>query len=1417
MSERQAEVPKLRTPEPLEVDNLIAEVKGVGGASRVREWLIGAAANFEISSGEQERAELLGDIRSVAQQYGEGSKTRERIMAVHNSLRREHRAERRPVAPEKSLSEPSKESPRPSELSVPPTEPREEPQRGPKRRLDLKLDPWMTNKDDLATPEIVQPKESEESVPNYGSFDNINQAVFAVRRQLNDAIINNNRILPGEKEDLVIRRWIRQAEEIAKKAGGEETTEHQIFKDLREEYQAVREILSWWHDGVLSHKEPTGKGFGEFQNRGIDFTSERIRWLKKGYRSKEFITAFAQPCPNLEIGDYKNPNNVLGAMWRMGTGTAIKDGAIDNIVALKMNDGKEIWVINNPVSINPHLDSDMVRKTAEKGSGYLYEMYRIFNLDAYAAKYLKTRHSNMIYALEFSHMALLNKENKTISLKELLRLPKDERVKFGWDPNLKDKENLRLLVDQQVPVFINHLSQKMTGFYTFWQQPEMAGFWHANILNLEDRQKIELGWDPDLGLGENKMRLGFLELYNKIKNLAIEERSQYGWSHDLSGNENWENLSRLAQGLNKKESDAEREEFWRESGLLPELMKEFKENFTLLKKNLINLRTGDVKADEWLKFDWDAFMSGTPLVAWGQRLRYMQNTMKDLVSILRGTEVTEMIRKLGSGEGMQYIPDELAYVKERERIWWANSLSETYLYSYLTFREKGNRHPLAVEIRGKIREFFYRGFLRKFDFLACGIKGMDWVNHPERMMGHEKEHLAIRQLLQRLSEVKIIRDGILKEVGIDYKDFVNFAGLEIKEPHFDFIEFGKELNTTADLDILRQYFAISKENRGRLLESLGSAFKLYELARLLRAEGEEQKAGQALKKAAKRLKKAKKNLIKDRKMKDLDDQGLLEWYQKIKNIHFKEEIETEVDLGILQEYLTQPEGQRKEWLVNNIDVTKANKAEKICQVWAEFEEMNEQDRKGWLIDNRDKSNKIRYFLTHWPGRHGWNRMEQGELITATWVAIDKYLSQFYENNTSLKKGFFGLWYDIWEREKRLFRVMRRQKASMDLRKEDDKRWIFDVQKVRTHAMEDVIIGRYIHDQLEWDEEHMEFFRHEDRMTWDKEKGIPLLNNLRGLDRLASMMMGTGEFFPGSPLEVSPLYYGHDNARLLRRIISRQTIGYRFEQGVNESRRLGLTLKNYWETYRPEREVMTPEKIGAILRGLYSQGTISDFGEYTDYQDLFGCTEEEVQFFRSERRQARVRDIEDKAEQGVEAEFRATMDKALAVPAVGGVGAIFKFISGGQTGRERIKIIRNGGIGFAIPLAVNALGVFWGWPFFSIPGIGIVLAVPTSIATAYYSFDAGDQQRGIRWITSRFLRPLMKERENRRDPHVMKRGYTIPSFLGKSLLSEKQAAFSAVRRLFLIPSVWDDWVDGAGILQTVDKAKKELGSEGSEKH
>lgn len=158
-----------------------------------------------------------------------------------------------------------------------PKQPRkEERPKGPIKRPELKLDSWMTDEGDKAKPEVVEPREWKEGIPNYGEFDNINQVVYAVRQQLNDAIMRNGWIRPDEAEGRAIRDWLTEAKNLAKEAGGRGTREWRISKDLEKEHQAIREMLAWWHDGVLSHVEPAGRGFEQMQNRGTDFTADRI-------------------------------------------------------------------------------------------------------------------------------------------------------------------------------------------------------------------------------------------------------------------------------------------------------------------------------------------------------------------------------------------------------------------------------------------------------------------------------------------------------------------------------------------------------------------------------------------------------------------------------------------------------------------------------------------------------------------------------------------------------------------------------------------------------------------------------------------------------------------------------------------------------------------------------------------------------------------------------------------------------------------------------------------------------------------------------------------------------------------------------------------------------------------------------------
>ena len=60
---------------------------------------------------------------------------------------------------------------------------------------------------------------------------------------------------------------------------------------------------------------------------------------------------------------------------------------------------------------------------------------------------------------------------------------------------------------------------------------------------------------------------------------------------------------------------------------------------------------------------------------------------------------------------------------------------------------------------------------------------------------------------------------------------------------------------------------------------------------------------------------------------------------------------------------------------------------------------------------------------------------------------------------------------------------------------------------------------------------------------------------------------------------------------------------------------------------------------------------------------------------------------------------------------------------------------------------------------------------------YFTLDKSDQDRGLRWFTSRILGTLVKEREQRRDPYAMKRGYNVPVWLGGNRLDLPKRAAS----------------------------------------
>jgi hypothetical protein len=125
------------------------------------------------------------------------------------------------------------------------------------------------------------------------------------------------------------------------------------------------------------------------------------------------------------------------------------------------------------------------------------------------------------------------------------------------------------------------------------------------------------------------------------------------------------------------------------------------------------------------------------------------------------------------------------------------------------------------------------------------------------------------------------------------------------------------------------------------------------------------------------------------------------------------------------------------------------------------------------------------------------------------------------------------------------------------------------------------------------------------------------------------------------------------------------------------------------------------------------------------------------------------------------------------------------------------------------------GMVFNLPIIGIPGVGIIAAPLFAFTAGFFTLDRGDQVQGLYWLIPRVLGTLIKEREERRDPYVIKRGYAVPGWLGGKRLPEEIAELPGIN-LVLVPAVWDDYVDGAAIIQAIAKSKAELGAESAEK-
>jgi len=918
---------------------------------------------------------------------------------------------------------------------------------------------------------------------------------------------------------------------------------------------------------------------------------------------------------------------------------------------------------------------------------------------------------------------------------------------------------------ERVPVYRCHISPDSLWAYNAFQHPGYLGeFWFDLLQKVKDPKEAfpdskvrndflkfrrQLGWNDRLTYAQNIALLGTAEDFIDLPVTETGSRRR-----NLPPE-----LNKQALGWDQSQSD---DENLIRLGLLRKHGGHDYGKYIAITENLMNLDTEDIPAEVWALTDWDLLPQHL-MTNWAQQMGYLQETRNAILNILTGGKINEGLEHLKNPlVSFIHIHENIGWVAERERTYWRSVIDRAELLSLRRYREKGVRHELATMIRSKVPEGFLRGMFRRLYFSGCGIRNMDWSENMVSIQNFQR----VRQFLQCVNERKVVRDGLkLADKGLNYQDLANYAGLKIrkwrKEPILMLTDENGDWDTPRNrglLAILKEYINLPND-------------------------------------------KARKKWIEDNPEKSKLALGVWEEWQ------------TEVDPKLIKKFLNLPADQRRQW----VESLPEDEVEKIFQVWPEFEEMTPQEHRAWFHSHPRVVEAVSQMTLDWPSRALWDwgqMLEAGtgqpatgaeQLEMATWGTIENFIGTSYEKRP--KPWPWRRWgpkFDLWEREKRIYRTARRQKLAIDLRSDREKSWL-TIRGQKVHDPHDRIIGRWRHDQLEWDPASNSLNRHDRPVD-----PFGRADLYQGVDRLASMMMGTGEYYPGDPREVSPLWYGHDTKRLIYRYFSRFSIGYKEAQAKLAAIVYNFKdWKEYWSQYQLQREVLAPSKMFKIIRLLFHSGAI-DPNEVTEYQPSFGATKQETIAYWSERKSLRLPDEEDVVKEGVEPDIKKAWPALMAELKVPGVSPIVGIISGGRTGKEIKTMVRNAALLGSLPIGISTFGLvltgstlgWWALPLsLGLAGLG-----------AYAGLDRGDNVSGFNYWLGK-LGGLLREREARSDPEALKRGYVLPGVF--KLIPKWFINFPLVRIHFQ-PAINDDTINASEIADAIAKSKAQLGGAGFKK-
>lgn len=704
----------------------------------------------------------------------------------------------------------------------------------------------------------------------------------------------------------------------------------------------------------------------------------------------------------------------------------------------------------------------------------------------------------------------------------------------------------------------------------------------------------------------------------------------------------------------------------------------------LIMDNLIYCRAGDFKPEHWQALDWKQFRKchGAPLNHHATMEGYMRETREVLRQIMCNHEVAKNLEALDDPNTCwKHVREPNWSVRFREGGFWESSFDRPMLRSLQSYRNRGHRDAVATMFKEQIPKGLARAILRKLDFASEGIKtgmGAEFIDWKENPIMMEDYHVA-RQTLQYVSELKVI-DTALKGFGVELEDFVTYAGLKINRFSL--------YNMAFNLREMRERQEIADNPTAR------TAWVEYHNVRPAQRE----------------------------------QWVILNPDKAVHLFKFHPQFNYEVDQKLWQQYLRMSPEQRQAWLTRR-DAQGRPAAEigNLFQVCLEYGRLGENDEDTlrkvyeWSAQNDQTASMINQLINNFPFQGAFDRSERGKLEMRAWFYQNVSLVSEYENNPQNPRIDYGNDFDEFEKSLRVAWRGERERFSMDLRDNREKKFIWVKQNDGNYKKiwdpRDMIVGRFVRDQVDfnpqtldiriWQEENRRYFvSEEEKYLTETERLLPenqrislfrqklqagtlafsadYLNELHlirererlGLNPVDSNLYGTGPYLPGYGSENSILYTDWNPDVVVGRYFARGSIGfwknYARNRSIDLSKADGVYVSpdEIWERENLDRRIQTPAKRWLILYALNKNGTL-DKDDAENLMAKYGCSKEQAEFFLDRCGSYGVQDIEGKAVGTVDTsitqalkEGQAELEKTTGfkIPIIGTINAktIFEF-------------------------------------------------------------------------------------------------------------------------------------------------------------